>query len=65
MQVYDHLEEDTANFTWYTTNCKWLSTRESRDLQVPRCLTYFFTELFYVSVQYVQQSETENWGNLS
>jgi len=29
VQVYDHLEEDTANFTWYATNCKRLSARKS------------------------------------
>jgi len=50
MQIYDHLEEVTANLTWYTTNCKWLSSRKSRVLQVPRCLAYFFTELVYASV---------------
>jgi len=61
----DHLEKDTANFIWYTTNCRWLSTRKSRVLQVPRCLAYFFTELVYASVNCVQESETENWGNVS
>ena len=32
---------------------------------VPRCLAYFFIELVYASVNCVQESETENWGNVS